>query len=226
MEKKSILEIVCFNPDSAIVAQNAGADRIELCADLKANGIWPGEDSVVFVRKNVRIGLFVMIRPRGGDFCYSEDEFELMKTEIDFCKKQQCDGVVFGILDKNRKVDKKRNTELVRFAQPLPCTFHRAFDQTENLFESMETVIGCGFTRILTSGGKDNPVAGADMLKKLVNASKGRIIILPGGGVRSENISELKAIAGVTEFHSSSLIDGVDMANENEIRKMKRVISL
>jgi copper homeostasis protein len=169
-----------------------------------------------------------MIRKRGGNFIYTEDEIEDSKFKIQNFKDIGVSGFVFGSLfchpERSRRIciDKKTNEVLIHSAHPLPCTFHRAFDHTENLFESLETIINCGFTRILCSGGKGNAIDNLERLKKLNEAAKGRITIMPGGGVRSSNIEKLVE-TGCTDFHSSGILSG-EVANENEVAILKSLI--
>ena len=188
----SKLEIACFNLKSAIIAQENGADRVELCAEMKEGGTTPDFEITKQARKELTIDLNVMIRPRGGDFVYTNAEFEQMKAEILAFKKLNVDGFVFGILDKDGNFDKEQNMELVALANPIPCTFHRAFDVVNNVFQSLESVIECGFKTILTSGQKENVVEGITVLTELVKKANNRIIIMPGGGLRSTNIGLLK----------------------------------
>jgi copper homeostasis protein len=217
----SKIEIACFNPQSAMTAFENGADRIELCDGLSEGGTTPDFEIVKQLRTKINIPIFVMIRPRGGNFTYSDAEFELMKSEIIMMKSLQVDGFVFGILDENDKVDIERNKALVELAKPHPCTFHRAFDRTKDLENSLEKVIECGFKTILTSGQKPNVSGGKENLKTLVELSNGRIEILIGGGLRSTNIQEIRDFTGAGYFHSSAIIDGSAFASEQEIVALK-----
>jgi copper homeostasis protein len=176
-------------------------------------------------REKLIIRLHVIIRPRGGDFIYSEDEFNIMKRDIEICKQLKVDGVVLGLLNSDGSVDIKRTKELVDLAQPMSVTFHRAFDCASDPVKSLEDSIHCGCHRILTSGLEPTAVEGAATISKLIEHSKNRIIIMPGGGVRSENIRELFR-TGANEFHSSAIIDHSMMADEEEIKKMKLIMSL
>lgn len=216
------LEIACFNLKSAIIAQENGADRVELCAEMKKGGTTPDFEIAKQARKELNIDLNVMIRPRGGDFAYTNAEFEQMKEEIIAFKKLNVDGFVFGILDKDGNVNKEQNSELVALANPIPCTFHRAFDVVNNVYQSLETVIECGFTTILTSGQEKNVVEGIDVLAELVVKANGRITIMPGGGLRSSNISLLKEKTKASFYHSSAIIDPGETANGDEVKALKR----
>lgn len=215
------LEIACFNLESAIIAQENGADRVELCAQMKEGGTTPDFKITEQARKELSINLNVMIRPRGGDFVYSEAEFEQMKSEIIQFKKLNVDGFVFGILDQDGNINKDQNSELVALAKPVPCTFHRAFDVVNAVYESLETVIECGFNTILTSGQEKNVVEGIDVLAELVRKANNRITIMPGGGLRSSNIGLLKEKTKAVFYHSSAIVDAGETANGEEIKAMK-----
>ena len=217
----SKIEIACFNPESALIAFENGADRIELCAGLSEGGTTPDFETTKKLREKINIPMYVMIRPRGGDFTYSETEFEQMKTDLSALKSLNVDGFVFGILDENDKVNVEQNKALVDLASPLPCTFHRAFDRAGNLEDSLEKVIECGFTTILTSGQKPNVSEGKENLQKLVNLSNGRIEILVGGGLRSSNIEGLRDFTKAGYFHSSAITDGGSFANPDEVVALK-----
>lgn len=215
------LEIACFNIESAQIANENGADRIELCDGIEVGGTTPTPIDIINVQKFLTSDLFVMIRPRGGNFVYSNEEFEQMKHNVLNFKSLKVDGFVFGILDKNNKVDIERNIELVNLAKPLPCTFHRAFDEVADYEQALEDVISCGFSTILTSGMHSNVVDGIDVLKKLVHLSQNRITIMPGGGLRSANIKQIQEVTQATFYHSSAITDGNQIANATEIFNLK-----
>lgn len=215
-----LLEIACFNLESCLIAQKTGANRIELCENYSVGGITPSEKLISEARKQIRTDLFVMIRPREGNFLYSHSEFELMKKQIQFCKEKNCNGVVFGVLTNENKIDIDRCKELVELAKPMPSTFHRAFDEIENSEQALEDCIQCDFLRILSSGKQKTAVEGVDLLKKLITQSNKRITIMPGGGIRSSNIAELKNITGATEFHSAAITNTSETADETEIKKL------
>lgn len=217
----SKIEIACFNPESAMIAFENGADRIELCDGLSEGGITPNFETAKQLREKINIPIFVMIRPRGGGFTYSAEEFEQMKSELLQLKTLNVDGFVFGILDKNDEVNVEQNKELVELAKPYQCTFHRAFDRAKDLESSLEKVIECGFKTILTSGQKPNVSEGKENLKKLVELSDGRIEILLGGGLRSTNIEELREFTKAGYFHSSAITDGGAFANADEVIALK-----
>jgi copper homeostasis protein len=217
------IEIAVFNEESARIAQASGADRIELCDNFEYGGITPSQHLFKKLRPEIHIPIFMMIRPRHGNFEYNPQEFEQMKLDIHSFKGLKADGFVFGILDSDT-IDKQRNKELVEIASPLPCTFHRAFDEVKDPFEATETIIDCGFSRILTSGQKPSALEGIDLIVELNGRFKNRIQILPGGGVRSENIYFLKEKTGLKEFHSSAILGKKIIPDANEIKKLKRSI--
>ncbi|MFP7657522.1 copper homeostasis protein CutC [Chryseobacterium proteolyticum] len=217
----SKIEIACFNPHSAIVAFENGADRIELCDGLSEGGTTPDFETTKKLREKINIPVFVMIRPRGGNFTYTNEEFEQMKSELTQLKSHNVDGFVFGILDENDEVNMEQNKTLVEIAYPLPCTFHRAFDRAKGLESSLEKVISCGFKTILTSGQKPNVSEGKENLKKLVELSNGRIEILVGGGLRSTNIQDIREFTNAAYFHSSAITDGGQFADADEVIALK-----
>jgi copper homeostasis protein len=219
--EKCKLEIACFNLQSVIIAQENGADRVELCANMNEGGTTPDFEITKAVRKILSIDLNVMIRPRGGNFVYSDGEFEEMKTEIEEFKKLDVDGFVFGILKEDGSVNKEQNAALVVLAQPFPCTFHRAFDVVKDVNQSLESVIECGFKTILTSGQEKNVVEGIDVLAELVEKANNRITIMPGGGLRSFNIALLKQKTNASFYHSSAITDSSETANSDEVQALK-----
>ncbi len=198
------LEVIGFNIESCIAAQDAGAHRIELCAAPGEGGTTPSHAFIKAAREKLHIDLFVMIRPRGGDFLYSDDDFEIMKNDITICKELGVDGIVTGILTPEGKVDIKRCRELIDWAYPLEATFHRAFDRVADPFEAMENIIDLGFGRILTSGLKPKAIDGIDLLTQLIKKAENRIIIMPGSGVNSQNIISIVHSSGAKEVHSSA----------------------
>ncbi|WP_298303712.1 copper homeostasis protein CutC [Flavobacterium sp.] len=215
------LEIACFNVESAQIAHENGADRIELCDGFEVGGTTPNPMDVINTRKFLFSDLFVMIRPRGGNFVYYNEEFAQMKLNILHFKSLKVNGFVFGILDENNKIDIERNTELVNLAKPFPCTFHRAFDEVVDYKQALEDVISCGFSIILTSGTHSNVMDGIDVLKNLVHLAQNRITIMPGGGLRSTNINLIQEVTQATFYHSSAITDESQMANPEEIFNLK-----
>ncbi len=202
--KQIITEVVVFSAEGAIDAQKGGAQRVELCENSTEGGTTPSIGTISIARKHLRIKLFVMIRPRGGDFLYSMNEFAAMQADIEYCKKIGVDGVVFGILNSNGSVDTHRCKMLVSIAKPLSVTFHRAYDRTSNPEKALEDIILCGFERILTSGQKPTAIEGKDLIANIIKQANGRIIIMPGGGVRKDNVIEIKKRTGAVEFHTSA----------------------
>jgi len=202
MKKSLLLEICAETLDAALAAERGGADRIELCENLREGGVTPTAELMRAVRWQVQIPIFVMIRPRAGDFCYSETEFDQMKGEIGIAKSAGMDGAVFGILKGDSTVDVQRNSELVNLARPLPVTFHRAFDETPNLLAALEDVITAGAARILTSGGKPHAEQGTSTIVKLIGASRSRIGILAGGGISAANLENILQATHAREYHS------------------------
>jgi copper homeostasis protein len=198
-----MLEICAANLQSAINAQLAGADRIELCDNLWEGGTTPSA-GMIKIACNLNIDVFVLIRPRGGDFLYSSTEFNAMLEDISVAKSSGAKGIVSGVLNKNGSVDIGRTIELVEQAYPLPFTFHRAFDCSADIFESLEDIIHCGAKRILTSGGAANVSEGIVNIKKLNEYAADRVIILPGAGINASNINFIKKESGCSEFHLSA----------------------
>lgn len=216
------IEIACFNLDSAIIAQNTGADRVELCADMLVGGTTPTIEIIKQAREHLNIDLYIMIRPRGGNFVYSDSEFEQMKSEIEAIKKLGVNGFVFGILKDDNTINIEQNLELVELAKSFPCTFHRAFDEILDYEKALENVISCGFSTLLTSGTFPNVMEGKYVLKQLVIQANNRIEIMPGGGLRSTNISALDEMVNINWFHSSAITDGSEIASLEEIVQLKK----
>jgi len=199
--KNLILEACVNSAISAVEAQKGGADRVELCENMHDGGTTPSAGSIAFARKNLHIALFVMVRPRGGDFLYSNDEFEIMKEDIRVAKNAGADGVVFGILKPDGTIDVERMKVLAGIARPMGITCHRAFDMTADPFKAMEDLIGLGIDRILTSGQQPSAPQGEMLIKELIIKSAGRIIIMPGCGVKEHNMARLIEVTGAQEVH-------------------------
>ena len=202
MNKSIVLEICVETLAAATAAERGGANRIELCEGLREGGVTPSAELMRAAREQLKIPVFSMIRPRGGDFCYSNAEFEQMKHDIGSAKAAGLNGVVLGILRDDRRVDMDRTAELVRFAQPLPATFHRAFDEVPEMLEGLERVIATGAVRLLTSAGAATAEAGSRKLRELVKQANGRITVMVGGGIRPENLEEVARATNAREFHS------------------------
>jgi copper homeostasis protein len=222
--KKNQLEIACFNYESALIAQENGADRIELCENMNLGGTTPNYVLAVKVREKLSIKMHVIIRPRGGNFVYNDEEIIEMKQDIKQFKKLGVDGFVFGVLNEDRSVDKNRNKELVNLAHPLSCTFHRAFDVVKNMEKSLEDIIDCGFKTILTSGQEITVEQGIFNLEKIQKLANNRIEIMPGGGLRSSNIKLLQDKLEPTFYHSSAITDKTDTANPEEIKEIRNFL--
>jgi copper homeostasis protein len=201
---KIILETIAFNIESCVLAQENGADRIELCDNPDEGGTTPSYGFIKAARAILKIDLFPIIRPRGGDFLYSDAEFEIMKTDVQLCKDLGCDGVVIGMLNEDATIDTIRCAELVKIAYPMGVTFHRAFDRVIDTKKALEDVIAIGCERILTSGFYPNVKDGIENIKALIQQADDRIIIMPGSGVRASNIKEILTLTGATEIHSSA----------------------
>jgi copper homeostasis protein len=220
------LEVIGFNIESCILAQAAGAHRIELCDNPGEGGTTPSYGFIKAARKKLQIELYPIIRPRGGDFFYSDAEFEVMKDDVKICKKLGCDGVVIGILNADGTVDKKRCKELVALAYPMGVTFHRAFDRVKDATQALEDIIEIGCERILTSGLVPNALDGAETLAALIKQADERIIIMPGSGVRSDNIIELAQKTSAEEFHTSARMNidsEMNYTNEEMKESLKSV---
>jgi copper homeostasis protein len=234
------LEIAVFNIQSAIIAEEAGADRIELCENPADGGTTPSYGMLKTLREKIKIPVFPIVRPRGGDFLYSDEEFKVMKKDVLLIKDLGFDGVVIGLLKKNGAIDIHRTSKLVELAYPLDVTFHRAFDRAKDPEQSLEDAIICGCTRILTSGQVPKAFDGKELIKQLIQQADKRIIIMPGSGVRSNNIAEIasytntgelhasarKIIASEMEFVQRNMNENLEniIADAEEIKKMKEVL--
>lgn len=198
------LEIIGFDIASCSIAQAMGASRIELCANPEEGGTTPSFGMIEQAKKTCSIPIFPIIRPRGGDFLYTDEEFRAMKSDIKTCLSIGCDGVVIGMLMANGSIDVERSSELVAEAGNMEVTFHRAFDRVHDPIESLEKTIAIGCKRILTSGLHKSALEGKQNLKQLVEQAAGRIEIMLGSGVRATNVVELAAFTGARAFHSSA----------------------
>ncbi|EMC98251.1 hypothetical protein BAUCODRAFT_121132 [Baudoinia panamericana UAMH 10762] len=221
----ALLEVACFSLESATLASTAGADRIELCANREAGGTTPPLEWLDVIKQTVAVPVYVMIRPRGGSFYYSEDEIEHMKHDI-AAFKGLADGFVFGLLTVERRIDVFRTADLVTAASPLPCTFHKAFDEAVDAFEAFEDVIATGCQCLLTSGGASSAHAGIDTIAQLVRMCQGRITVMPGGGIRASNIGAVRAFTRASILHSSAVPHGEDRPSAEEIRRMKATLNV
>jgi copper homeostasis protein len=235
-DKEVLMEVCVDSVESALAAKDVGAHRVELCSALSVGGLTP---TVGLLKSVQRIAgtmpVFAMIRPRGGDFLYSDHEFDVMKEDITALISVGADGFVFGVLNCNGTLDVERNGELVQLAHPFPATLHRAFDMTSNLQESLAEGILCGFSRVLTSGGEQTVEKGAPVVKSLVDAAKGNITVMPGSGISEKNVSDVLTLTGCTEFHCSGKVsvpsemtfrrDNVSMGGELLPSEYTRIVS-
>lgn len=205
MERNEFMVEVCANGvESCIAAQDGGADRVELCAGISEGGTTPSYGEIKVARRVLTATrLHVIIRPRGGDFLYSDLEVERMAADIAVCRDLGVDGVVFGCLKADGSIDLERNRYLVECSKGMSVTMHRAFDRTANPEQALEEIIDLGFDRILTSGQQPKAIQGADLLARLNRLAAGRIILMAGSGVTEDNIAELRAKTGLHEFHFS-----------------------
>ncbi len=197
-----LVEVCVYSLESCQTAQRAGASRVELCGGMAEGGTTPSAGLIQLARQNLSIPIHVMIRPRGGDFHYSETEMAIMKADIEVAKSLRVDGLVFGILNADGTVNESQTKELVEFAKPLPVTFHRAFDMTRDPLEALEAIIRTGATRILTSGQHQTAEQGLAVLRQLTEKAAGRITIMAGAGVNAHNAG-LLIEAGVDALHLS-----------------------
>jgi len=229
------LEICVDNVESAMLAQYAGADRVELCNNLQEGGTTPGLGMINSARNNLCIGLNVIIRPRGGDFLYSDLEYDIMCKEIEVCGECGADGVVLGILLPGGEIDTERTAKLVELARPMSVTFHRAFDMCNDPFKGLEDVIASGADRLLTSGQKNKAEDGIVLINDLVAKADDRIIIMPGSGINAINILTIARATGAKEFHltgrkvtESDMIfrrPGISMGGSSDLPEFSRKVA-
>ena len=218
------IEICCGSIQSAANAKAGGAVRVELCQGLVEGGTTPSPATIQYAVRELGLQVFVLVRPRGGDFCYNELEIKTMEEDVAFCKKAGVAGIVVGFLNPDGSIDTELTRHFVALAAPLPVTFHRAFDECKNPLKALEEVIDCGCKRILTSGCKPTAMEGAEMLQQLVKQADGRITILAGSGVTSENAVALREKTGVKEIHGSCKITRPDGAFETDTEQVRRLI--
>jgi copper homeostasis protein len=229
------LEICVDNVESAINAQIAGADRVELCDNLIEGGTTPGYGTIVSAKNNLDISLSVLIRPRCGDFLYTDLEYDIMRRDIDVCGESGVDGVVLGILLSDGAIDVERTEKLVELAYPMHVTFHRAFDLCHDPLRGIYDVLATGASRLLTSGQQDSAETGAELISQLVTRVGKKIIIMPGGGINVSNISSIAKMTGASEFHlsarktaESDMIfrrEGISMGSINGISEYSRKVT-
>jgi copper homeostasis protein len=200
------LEVCANSVTSALAAQEGGAVRVELCENLSEGGTTPSYGQIALARKLLHIKLYVLIRPRGGDFLYSDVEFDIIKSDVQHCVETGCDGIVIGILNADGSIDKERCGQLVRIAKAkgLGVTFHRAIDMCADMNQALEDIIELGCERILTSGGKSTAVEGVTTVAHLIAQARGRIAVMPGAGVSENTVADIVHFTGATEIHSSA----------------------
>ncbi len=200
----ALLEVAANSPESALAAQAGGADRIELCTALEVGGLTPTHAQIAMTRERVDLPIYVLIRPRAGDFVYSELEFETMERDIRNCAALGCDGVVIGALDAEGHVDVPRCRALIAAAGKLGVTFHRAFDVSHDPRRALEDIVALRCERVLSSGARESALAGAALLRDLVVQAAGRIAVMPGAGIDIANIVTIRTVTGAREFHASA----------------------
>lgn len=217
----AFLEIACFNLDSCIIAEKAGAHRIEFCSDYNSGGVTPSDKDIIEIKKKISLLVHVIIRPRGGNFVYTEDEINEMKRSILLCKQNNINGVVFGVLNSDNTINSSVCKELVELAKPMKTVFHRAIDHATDTEQGIQKLIELKFDGVLTSGGKESALSGIENLKKLQSTYGDKIQIIAGGGIRSTNISTIRSVSDCQFYHSAAITEGNETANENEILKLK-----
>jgi len=200
----ALLEIAANSPASALAAQDGGADRIELCTALEVGGLTPTHAQIALARERVKLPIYVLIRPRAGDFIYSDLEFETMERDIRNCAALGCNGVVIGVLDAEGNIDLPRCRVLIAAAGKLGVTFHRAFDMSRDPRRALEDIVAVGCERVLSSGARESALAGAALLRDLVVQAAGRIVVMPGAGIDTANIKTIRTLTGAREFHASA----------------------
>lgn len=236
-----ILEVCSFNIQSSIIAQRAGAKRVELCDNPVEGGTTPSYGCISETRENISIELYPIIRPRAGDYFYDDHEFAIMKKDIQMCRQLGCNGISVGIQKKSGEIDVDRLKMIVEWAYPMGVTSNRAFDAAPDPFKALEDIIEAGCERVLTSGLKTSAPEGASLLAELVKKADGRIIIMPGAGVRSSNIQSLIEQTGAVEFHTSARktipltalyqnpdvtdIGNIYIANEDELNAIVSILN-
>ena len=220
--KKLVMECCSSSIESSVNGQNGGANRIELCRSLEVGGLTPSYDNILIAKSLIRIPIFVLIRPRKGNFIYSDTEFKQIISDIKFCKGIGCNGIVIGSLNKDGSVNQVQSAEMVNIARPMKVTFHRAFDKGNNLHKNLEDVIACGCDILLTAGQSENVNYGISNLEQLVKLAKGRITILAGSGVNHTNAEALYKI-GIRNFHLSGSIRNQKGELETDLLLIKKM---
>ena len=222
--KKNEIEICCGSIQSAANAKAGGAVRVELCQGLVEGGTTPSPAAIKFAVRELGLQVFVLVRPRSGNFCYNELEIKTMEEDVAFCKEAGAAGVVVGFLHPDGSIDTGLTRRFVELAAPLPVTFHRAFDECADPLNALEQVIDCGCARILTSGCQPTAVEGADMLQRLVRQANGRMTILAGSGITPDNALELREKTGAPEIHGSCKVTRPDGAWETDSGQVRALL--
>ncbi len=225
-----IIEISVETAEAAMAAERGGAHRIELCSNAREGGTTPSHELLRAVRERVRLPIFSMVRPRGGNFVYSDGEFEAMRLDIEAAKESGMDGVVLGLLNTDGEIEVERSAQLVEQARPLPVTYHRAFDECADLQESLKDVIKTGAARLLTSGGKRTAPEALELLGDLVRIASELLIVMPGSGLDAGNIRDAVKKTGALEYHAGLSSVVPDPANnigafENEVRRLAAALA-
>jgi len=201
MTERILIEVCVDSVASAVAAERGGASRVEVCSNLLEGGVTPSAGLIAEVRSKISIGLHLIIRPRPGDFCYADEEIDIMRRDIEMAKELGADGLVVGVLDSAGRVNIDRTRQLVELAQPLSVTFHRAFDMSADLFGALDDVCATGAHRILTSGGEQTCLQGSNTIASLVKSARGRITIMAGGGIGLDDATTIIERTGVREIH-------------------------
>lgn len=220
---KVIIECCANSVKSAINGQAGGAERVELCANLELGGTTPSAASICMAREVLEVDLFVLIRPRSGNFCYSDLEMEEIIQDIEFCKQLGCEGVVIGALTEDGNIDLENTKQMVQAASPMEVTFHRAFDQVSDSKKALQQLIDCGCDRVLTSGSKDTVKEGLEVLKELTEQAQDKIRIMPGGGLDIVSALQLYSL-GVREFHLSATNKKHDLPRYTQVDVIENFI--
>jgi copper homeostasis protein len=205
-----LLEIIASTVDDCVAAESGGANRVELCAAIAAGGLTPSLGTLVEAKKQVRLPLMAMVRPRAGGFCYSDADFAVMRRDAALLLEHGADGIVFGILHFDGRVDAKRCGKMLELAGGRQTVFHRAFDVVPDPLRAVDELIDLGFTRVLTSGQQKTALEGSDLIRKLIDCARGRIEVLPGAGVRAHNVEQLLHATGCRQVHLTAFTAQVD----------------
>jgi copper homeostasis protein len=208
-----------------VIAEKAGAHRIEFCSNYNLGGTTPSDTDISEIKKKVHIPVHVIIRPRGGNFIYTNEEIDQMKRSIQLCKQNNIDGIVFGILNFDHTINELQCKELIELAKPMKAVFHRAIDEVNNIEAGIKKLIALKFDAVLTSGGKGSALSGINKLKELQSAYGNKIQIIAGGGIRSSNIEQIRFFTACQFYHSAAIIDQSELANEQEIKKLLSQLS-